>query len=144
MNCFHKTSAAFAIAGAMLFAACSETTEPEEENQDFTGTYTLVSFSQGSAAGVNVIPGATGDFTMTDTTYEVTTTIPTQSGPNVVTDEGTYEAVGTETSGTFEQQSTINPGLQYSGTYEWDPATEQLTLDTTSQGIRNVLVIQKT
>jgi len=134
-----------AAATVLLISACDEEPAgPVDENQDFSGTYTLVSFSQGTAAGVTVIPGATGSFTMTATTYEVSTTIPTVPDPTVVNDSGTYTATGTATSGTFNQQSTLKPSLQYAGTYTWDPSTNQLTIDTTSQGVRTVLVVQRT
>jgi hypothetical protein len=33
--------------------------------------------------------------------------------------------------------------LQYAGTYAYDTATDRLTLDTTAQGVRTVLVLQK-
>jgi hypothetical protein len=127
----------------LLFSvACGDGSGPEEEAQDFTGTYTLVSFSQGTASGVTEIPGTVGDFTMTATTYEVTVNIPV--GPVVLTDRGTYTAIGTATSGDFSQQSTDNPDLQYTGTYNWNATTNRLTLDTSSQGVRSVLVIQRT
>ena len=106
--------------------------------QDFTGTYTIVSFAQG-AAGVPV-PGASGTVVLTATTYTFAVTVP----PLTLTDEGVYEATGTATSGTWEQLSTVDPTLQATGTYAVDPATNQLTLDTTVQGIRNLIVLQKT
>jgi len=108
------------------------------ERQDFTGTYTIVSFAQG-AAGIPV-PGASGTVVLTATTYTFSVTVP----PFVITDEGTYEANGTPTSGTWRQQSTADPNLQSTGTYAVDPVTDQLTLDTTVQGIRNLIVLQKT
>jgi hypothetical protein len=112
--------------------------------RDFTGTYTLAAISQGTAAGVVLIPGATGSTTLTATTYEVEMTIP-QIPPApalTVTDEGTYTATGSETSGTWTQQSTLDVNLQYAGTYTWDAGTSQLTLDTTAGAVRTVLVLQ--
>jgi len=91
-----------------------------------------------------LIAGATGSFTLTATTYEVSMTIP-QVPPDpalVITDEGTYTATGSETSGTWTQQSTIDVNLQYAGTYSWDAGTSQLTLDSTAGAVRTVLVLQ--
>jgi predicted small lipoprotein YifL len=64
-------------------------------------------------------------------------------GQGDVDDEGTYTATGTATSGTWTQQSTLDANLQYSGTYSWNAATSELTLDTSVQGVRNVLVLEK-
>ncbi len=133
------------VAMALLFAllpllACGEDNGVEITDQDFTGSYTLVSFSQGTAAGVTPVPGATGTMTLTATAYQASLTVP--PAPAVV-DEGTYSAVGTETSGTWTQQSTVNVNLQYTGTYSWDLAARRLTLDTTALGVRYVLVVQK-
>lgn len=145
MPTFRRKATTIAAACAVsVFAACGDSSGPVEEAQDFTGSYTLVTFYQGTAATVTEIPGATGTFTMTATTYAVSTTIPTVPTPTVVNDHGTYTALGTATSGTFAQQSTDNPDLQYSGTYSWDATTNRLTIDTTSQSIRTVLVIQRT
>ena len=135
------------LAGLAVFAgysltACGEGSGPEGEAQDFTGNFTLHEISQGTLSSVTVLPGATGTFTMTATTYAVAIDIPI--GPVALTDHGTYSAIGTTTSGNFSQQSTDDPDLQYQGTYSWDAATNRLTLDTSAQGVRTVLVIQKT
>lgn len=131
-----------AVCSLLAVAACGDGSGPAEETQDFSGTYTLVSFSQGTAASVTEIPGTVGDFAMTATTYEVTISIPI--GPIVLTDRGTYAALGTAIAGSFSQQSTDNPDLQYMGTYNWNATTKRLTLDTSSQGVRTVLVLQRT
>ena len=110
-------------------------------HQDFSGSYTVHSMSQGTAASVTVLPGVTGTFSMTATTYHVAIDIPI-GGVSIV-DNGTYTAIGTPISGEFSQQSTDNPGLLYQGTYSWDASTNRLTLDTSAQGVRTVLVIQK-
>lgn len=130
-----------AVAALLLMVpACGDDgVDPDPpEPQDFTGTYTIVSFAQG-AAGVPV-PGASGTVVLTATTYTFSVTVP----PLTLTDEGVYEANGTATSGTWEQQSTIDPNVQATGTYAVDTATNQLTLDTTVQGIRNLIVLRKT
>ncbi len=111
--------------------------------QDLSGDYSLVSFALGTPAGI--VPGATGTVTLTATTYIASFSIPQPppDPPDVVDDEGTYTAVGTATSGNFTQQSTLDPNLQYSGTYMVDQAMDRLTLDTTTFGIRTILVLQR-
>ncbi len=139
-----RTLAVGVCSAVFAFAACSESNGPVDLQRDFTGTYTLAAISQGTAAGVVLIPGATGSTTLTATTYEVEMTIP-QIPPApalTVTDEGTYTATGSETSGTWTQQSTLDVNLQYAGTYTWDAGTSQLTLDTTAGAVRTVLVLQ--
>jgi len=131
---------------ALALGACSSSGEPGGTAQDFTGGYTLVSFAQGTPAGVVDVPGATGTATLTATHYDVSLSIPVGGGfpPIDVTDQGTYSATGTATSGTFTQQSTVDPSLQYTGTYSFNAGTSQLTLDTTAQGVRTVIVLQRT
>jgi hypothetical protein len=130
-----RTIATLAVMAAL--AACSDSADPDNGlPQDFTGNYTLVSFAIG---GVE-IPGTTGTFTMTATTYEASVSVP---GQGAVVDEGTYTATGTAASGTWTQQSSIDANLQYQGTYAWNASTSELTLDTTVQGVRNVLVLEK-
>lgn len=137
-----KRTAAFGAACALLFAvACGESSGPEGEAQDFSGSYTLHEISQGTVANVTVLQGSTGTFSMTATTYTVSIDIPL--GQTNLTDHGTYTAIGTATSGEFSQQSTDNASLQYQGTYAWDASTNRLTLDTSAQGIRTVLVLQR-
>ncbi len=143
MHSFGKKSAALAAACTILvFAACGDSSGPEGEEQDFSGNYTLHEISQGTVSSVTVLPGATGTFTMTATTYQVSINIPI--GPVAIDDNGTYTAIGTATSGDFTQQSTDDPNLQYQGTYTWNATTNRLTLDTTAQGVRTVLVLQRT
>jgi hypothetical protein len=143
-----KAVALLNLVALVPFLACSDTTEPENDTgdtQDFTGTYTLASIAQGTAAGVTDIPGSTGSATLTATTYEVLLTLPQAppAPPMTIDDEGTYTATGSATSGNWSQESTVNPLLQYSGTYSYDAGSQQLTLDTTAAGIRTVLVLQR-
>jgi hypothetical protein len=143
MRLFRLTGvSALAAFASLSISACGETAGPEGEAQDFSGSYTLHSISQGTVTNVIVLPGATGTFTMTATTYQVSIDYPAL--PDPITDTGTYTATGTATSGTFTQASTSGASLQYQGTYAWDGATNRLTLDTTSGNTRTVLVIQKT
>jgi hypothetical protein len=133
-----------ATLASMVFTACGDSTEPGNA-RDFTGSYSLESFSQGTASGVIEVPGATGTFDMTATRYDATVTVPEiipGTGPTQVVDAGTYTANGTLETGTWTQESDGGL-LQSTGTYTWDPATEQLTLDTISTGQRTVLVLQR-
>lgn len=126
-----------ALTAMAVVAACSDSNGPDDgEPQDFSGNYTLVSF----AIGGMVVPDVTGTFTMTATTYEASVTVP---GQPVVEDEGTYTATGTAAAGTWAQQSTLDANLQYAGTYAWNATTSELTLDTTVQSVRNVLVLKR-
>jgi hypothetical protein len=142
-----RKTAPVLFAVLLLLAACGEEDGVNDVSaRDFTGSYTLVSFSQGTAAGVIPVPGATGTFTMTATEYQASVSLP-QLPPNppiVVDDEGTYSAVGSPASGTWTQNSTLDVNLQYAGTYSYDMAADRLTLDTTAQGVRSLLVLQKT
>jgi hypothetical protein len=105
-----RTSAALILVAA--FAACSDSNDPDNGlPQDFSGNYTLVSFAIG---GIE-IPGTTGTFTMTATTYEASVSVPGQGDAN----------------------------LQYQGEYTWNASTSELTLDTSVQGVRNVLVLER-
>lgn len=134
------------IVALVPIIACSDSTDPGNGGtpQDFTGTYTLVSLSQGNAAGVIEVPGSTGTVTLTATNYDVTFTLPQvpPAAPLIIDDEGTYSAVGTATAGSWSQQSSLNASLQYAGSYTYDAGTDRLTLDTTALGIRTVLVLE--
>lgn len=141
MRRFRIPSIALTVPFILAAAACSSSNEPSGTPQDFTGSYTLVSFSTGTSAGVTPIPGAAGSVTLTATNYTVTFTIPVVGD---VSDQGTYTATGTATAGTWTQQSSLDQTLQYTGTYAFDTPTNQLTLDTTAQGVRTVVVLQKT
>ena len=143
MQALRKTFAVGAAFALLFLSACGNESGPEGERQDFSGDYTLHQISQGTVGGtLSVLTGSTGTFTMTATTYEVSINIPL--GETNLMDRGTYSAIGTPTAGDFSQQSTDNSDLQYQGTYAWDEATSRLTLDTSAQGIRTVLVLQKT
>jgi len=120
----------------LVLPACGDDGGPAGTPQDLTGTYSVVSFQQGNIQ----IPGASGTVTLTATTYVFEVEVP----PITLTDAGTYTATGTATAGTWTQQSTDGGDFQATGTYAVDPATDRLTIDTTVQGVRNVIVLQKT
>ncbi len=127
----------------VLSVACGDSTSPDEgETQDFSGNYTLHEISSGTVGGsLTVLAGSTGTFNMTATTYEVL--IDVSNGLQTIDDHGTYTATGTATAGNFTQQSSVDPALQYQGTYAWNASTNRLTIDTSSQGVRTVLVLQR-
>jgi hypothetical protein len=141
-----RTSSLVLTVPFILAAAACSSTEPGTP-QDFTGSYTLVSFSTGTAAALFLVPGTTGSGTLTATGYTISITFPAgtlASNDSTIVDHGTYTATGTATSGTWTQQSTDDLTLQYSGTYEFNGTTGDLTLDTTAQGVRTVVVLRKT
>lgn len=130
-----------AVLAGITLVACGDSTGPDNGTaQNLSGSYTIVSFSQGTSNSVLVIPGASGTVVLTATTYSFAVSVP----PLTIEDNGTYTATGTPTAGTWTQQSTDDPNFQSTGTYAFDPATNRLTLDTTVQGTRNVIVLQKT
>ncbi|MBE0595166.1 MAG: hypothetical protein IH616_22485 [Gemmatimonadales bacterium] len=135
----HRSLALVAALAIIPILACSDSNGVDGTPQDFTGAYTLVSFSVGVANNVVEIPGSVGNVTLTATTYNANFTIP---GEGQTIDQGTYTATGTATAGTWTQQSTLDPLIQYSGTYAYNATTDQLTLDTTVQAIRTVIVLQ--
>jgi len=136
-----RVAAIGATLAILSFLACSDSNDVNGTPQDFTGAYTLVSFSTGVGGAVVEIPGSTGSVTLTATTYNATFDIPGAGG--AVVDQGTYTATGTATAGTWAQQSSLDNTLQYSGTYTYNTTNDRLTLDTTASGIRTVVVLQK-
>jgi len=108
--------------------------------QDLSGTYSLVKFEQQISGTYTEIPGVTGSFVLTATTYTVTISdIPLVGS---ISDEGTYTAVGTATSGEFSQNSTAG-GTQATGNYTYDTATGILVLSTVVNGVNQRLTLQK-
>ena len=130
---------ALAALAVLPVLACDDSNGVDGTPQDLSGAYTLVSFSTGTAAGVVPIPGATGTITLTATTYNANFDLP---GLGQTVDQGTYTATGTPTAGTWTQQSSVVQDLQYTGTYTYNTTTDELTLDSTAQGIRYVIVLQ--
>jgi hypothetical protein len=113
-------------------------TNPPAET-DLSGTYELVSFTQG---GTTLGPPlATGTLVATQTTYSITITHPDPAdpfGPPLTTiDEGTYS-----TDGNNWTQESSNTGLQGVGTFSLQGAT--LTVDVTTAGIEVLTVWNRT
>jgi hypothetical protein len=126
------------VVGAV--AACSDDddngTNPPNE-VDLSGTYTLVSVTQG---GITVGPeqGASGTLVLTQTTYSIDLTIPSPTGPVNTVDSGTYEISGD----TWTQESDNAGGFQGVGTYSLSGGT--LTVDVTTAGVQVLSVWQST
>lgn len=124
-----------ALAGSV--AACGDDDDDNGTNPpnevDLSGTYTLVSVTQG---GITLTPaqGATGTLVLTDTTYSIDLTIPGPTGPNNTVDSGTYAIDGN----TWTQESDNAGGFQGVGTYTLSGGT--LTVDVTTAGVQVVTV----
>jgi hypothetical protein len=122
-----------ALAALALASACGDdNNDGGGTAQDLSGAYDLVKFEQGSGGSLTEIPGVLGIFVLTATDYRATlSNIPLVGS---VADDGTYTAVGTETSGTFTQISTTT-GAQGRGTYTRNLTTGELVLQTTVNGV---------
>ncbi|HEX5818811.1 MAG TPA: hypothetical protein VFY20_08025 [Gemmatimonadales bacterium] len=131
-----------ALAALMLVSACGDDNDDNGGGtaQDLSGTYDVVKFEQGTAGNFTEIPGVTGILVLTTTTYSATLgNIPVIGS---IADEGTYSAIGTETSGTFTQNSTTS-GTQATGTYTRNTTTGELVLQTTVNGVdQRVTVVE--
>jgi len=131
-----------AFATLTLVAACGSDSNDNGGGtaQDLSGTYSLVKFEQQISGTYTEIPGVTGSFVLTATTYSLTVSnIPVIGS---ISDEGTYTAVGTPTSGEFTQTSTVG-GSQATGTYSYDTATGILVLTTVVNGVSQRVTVQK-
>ena len=116
----------------VLLAGCGGDNSPTQPSVNLAGTYSLTSFSFVVQGHPQAIPGATGTFTLTATTYTLHLSIP---GQGDLEDSGTYAISGSQWS-----QSSTTTG-QATGTYQL--SGNQLTVDATSQGTESVSVWQK-
>jgi hypothetical protein len=112
-------------------AACSDSS-PTQPSASLAGTYSLVSFAFVVQGQQQPVPGATGSFTLTATTYTLNLTVP---GQGTLNDAGTYSISGSQWS-----QSSSTTG-QATGTYSLSGTV--LTVDATSQGTETISVWQK-
>ncbi len=119
------------LAVALIGMACSDDDSPNEPpGTDLSGTYELVSLTQGG----NTIgpPLATGTLVLTQTTYSIDLNVPNPDdpfGPPVNTvDSGTYS-----TSGSNWTQESSETGLQGVGTFTLQGGT--LTVNVTTAGL---------
>jgi len=127
---------------AGLTTACSDDEQPTNlpEPTDLSGTYELVSLTQG---GITIGPaqGATGALVLTQTTYSIDLTVPNPDdpfGPGINTvDNGTYS-----TDGSNWTQESSTTGLQGVGTFTLQGNT--LTVNVTTVGIEVLTVWNKT
>jgi hypothetical protein len=127
------------LAFAGLTTACGnddEGTDPPVQT-DLSGAYVLTSVTQG---GVTLTPaeGATGTLALTQTTYELSVTVPSAGGPITTMDSGTYQTSGN----TWTQESDNAQGFQGVGTFTLVGNT--LTVDVTTAGIQVVSVWNNT
>ena len=126
------------LALALSGVACSDDDTPNEPPAtDLSGTYELVSLTQG---GVTLTPaeGATGTLTLTATTYVLSVTVPSQAGPVTTEDSGTYQTSGNN----WTQESDNAAGFQGVGTFTLVGGT--LTVDVTTAGVQVVSVWSST
>ena len=131
-----------ALAALALVTACGDDDDGNGGGtaQDLSGTYTLTKFEQGAGGTYTEIPGVTGVFVLTATNYTASiSNIPVIGN---IEDEGTYTAIGSETSGDFTQTSTAG-GTQATGTYSFDPDTGVLVLSTVVNGVNQRITIQQ-
>jgi hypothetical protein len=112
-------------------AACSDSS-PTQPSASLAGTYSLVSFAFVVQGQQQPVPGATGSFTLTASTYSLSLTVP---GQGTLNDTGTYSISGAQWS-----QSSSTTG-QATGTYTLNGTV--LTVDATSQGTETISVWQK-
>jgi hypothetical protein len=112
-------------------AACSDNS-PTQPSASLAGTYSLVTFAFVVQGQEQPVPGATGTFTLTATTYTLNLTVP---GQGTLNDTGTYSISGSQWS-----QSSTTTG-QATGTFSLNGTL--LTVDATSQGTETISVWQK-
>jgi hypothetical protein len=119
------------IALTFCAAACGDN-GPTQPSANLAGTYSLVSFAFVVQGQQQPVPGATGSFTLTATSYTLSLTVPGQGALN---DSGTYSISGSQWT-----QSSTSTG-QATGTYSLNGTV--LTVDATSQGTETISVWQK-
>ena len=115
-----------------LYAAACGDSNPTQPSASLAGTYLLTSFAFVVQGQQQPVPGATGSFTLTATTYTLNLTVP---GQGTLNDAGTYSISGSQWS-----QSSSTTG-QATGTYSLSGTV--LTVDATSQGTETISVWQK-
>jgi hypothetical protein len=112
-------------------AACGDS-GPTQPSASLAGTYSLVSFAFVVQGQQQPVPGTTGSFTLTATSYTLSLTVP---GQGTLNDSGTYSISGSQWT-----QSSTSTG-QATGTYSLNGTV--LTVDATSQGTETISVWQK-
>jgi hypothetical protein len=119
------------VAVLALCAGCGDNS-PTQPSASLAGSYSLTSFAFVVQGQQQTVPGATGSFTLTASTYTLDLTVP---GQGTLHDTGTYSVSGAQWS-----QSSTTTG-QATGTYAL--SGNQLTVDATSQGTESISVWQK-
>jgi hypothetical protein len=125
------------LLAVVAFAACGDDDPTGVEEADLSGTYELVSITYQGQPSL-APPVATGTFTLTATTYQVSITIdlPDPFGQQIE-DNGTYAIDGND----WSQESSAN-GFQSVGTITYDGT--RLEVNATTQGQTVITVWNKT
>ena len=126
-----------ALAALALVSACSDDNDDNNDVIDLSGQYVLTKYETGAGGTFTEVPGTTGTFLLTSTTYTATLNIPSLG---TIEDEGTYTAIGTEAAGDFTQDSNTSD-TQATGTYTFDADTGELVLSTTVSGVNQRITI---
>lgn len=131
--------ALLAAAAAMTIgiAACSSdnSTGPSGLTPaELVGTYNLVSITLGSSQPLTP-PMATGVLVLDTSTYNVTLTLPSDTGPEVEVDSGTWTVSGNN----WTQTSQVQP-IQETGTVSLSHDTLSVNVSVAGNPIANVWV----
>lgn len=126
-----------ALAALVLVSACGDDNNDNNDVVDLSGAYILTKFEQGAGGTFVEVPGTSGTFTLTSSTYTATLNIP---GLGTINDSGTYTAIGTEAAGDFTQDSNTSD-TQATGTYTFDATTGTLVLSTTVNGVNQRITV---
>ncbi len=112
-NTLSYVAAGIAISGALVFAACKESTSSSAcgtgASPSVAGTYKLASYSLGGTT-VDTLQGASGQLRFYAADYAFNATLPVVGA---IADSGTYTITGTKC---MSEVSVLNPGTS-SGTF---------------------------
>lgn len=118
------------VLAAVALAGCSSSSTGVKgiTAAELVGTYSLAEIWFGGTPDTLTPPAATGTFRLTDSTYYVDLTLPSQDGPAEEVDSGTYTL---SNHNTWVQSSDVNP-IQSTGTLKL--SNDTLTVDATEAG----------
>ena len=119
-NTLSHVAAGLALAGALAFAACKESTSSNAcgtgTPPSVAGTYKLASYTLGGTT-IDTTQGATGQLRFHTALYGFNATLP---GPTVIVDSGSYTISGIKC---MSEVSVLNTGVTISGTFTLSGAT---------------------